>query len=555
MKAVFKSPQSEFEQIAPSEGKQFSQFWKELIPEGSWTHPVRKFTINVDKARLDKWAGNFHDFQKPKSISVPIPKGHNYNPDLNAGFVEDVRVKLNGKGKWALFGLLDIPLMADAEKINATIKGCSIGLTDNLQITNENGEIEEAGESLEHVALTNYEVIKGMEGFVKLDNIGNEVAIQFDYNGPEMSEAPVDLSDRLLLDSISAAKEQNFQLSVGVKVPDEIVNGQRGKATHEECNYRSGTGDNHCSRCLFYLTQDGDSDKGDCTYVEGPIKAVDVCNYYQSKYSFSQEEDEMTPEQLRALEKKFSLKENSLTKENWFDTVSELDVQIKEEEPKVTPEQLRTLEKKFSLKENSLTDENWFDAVNGIELAVATEEEDDKSKKEYSEDKKNKKKPGMSAEPASTEVQQFDVAEHPEFKALKEANHSLLLDRNQRRLDIINARFDTALESGRINKAAYDKALSKGALKFDDKCFGVEFDSSLSTLESQLDIIEQLPESHSVSVTRKTSDHLPNHLDQSEEAQKAMFDSIDKDFEELMPQYDGRKQNSFDSNGRLTAAN
>src|SRR3989304_664664 len=86
------------------EGAQFDLFWKEALPEGTWKHPTRGFTLKVDKERLDRLAENFKK-QQERKISVPVPSGHAYSEREGNGHVEGVEVRQRDDGKWSLFTL------------------------------------------------------------------------------------------------------------------------------------------------------------------------------------------------------------------------------------------------------------------------------------------------------------------------------------------------------------------------------------------------------------------------------------------------------------------
>src|SRR5262245_60118338 len=113
----------------------FSQFWKELIPEGVYKHPTRGFSLEVTRERMDGWVSRFEE-QKKRNIRIPIPFGHSYAPERNAGFTERLEVRQRDDGKFALYGLLDIPKSDDAAKIGTTIRDVSVSVNPQQKWSN-----------------------------------------------------------------------------------------------------------------------------------------------------------------------------------------------------------------------------------------------------------------------------------------------------------------------------------------------------------------------------------------------------------------------------------
>ena len=169
--------EGEFERVADRSTQDFDLFWKEAMPEGVWKHPVKDFTLDVTPERLQKWVSNFNTFQKPRNIDVAVPHGHTYDTKNNAGFVEEMEVRENGRGGKSLFTLLNIPKGEDSGKIGSTIKQVSISLNPDLKFANGQAGVEEIGECVEHVALTNYPAITGMGDFIAFDSLGEKIDV------------------------------------------------------------------------------------------------------------------------------------------------------------------------------------------------------------------------------------------------------------------------------------------------------------------------------------------------------------------------------------------
>lgn len=511
MRLIFSSPKIAAEPIKNSDSAQYDLFLKEMIPEGTWTHPTKGFTLEVDKDRLDKWVRTYKEKQVPNKMNIPVPFGHTYTPQNNAGFIRDLDVRQRADGKFALFGLINIPRSEDSSKIGTTIEEVSVSVNPELKLSKSDGTVEELGEGIEHCALTTYPVIKGMEGFIKLD-LGNgkeEVAMQFDYvSQAESAPQAIELDQKTI-----------EQLALGVAVPQEIVDGSR-KASHEECKYRSGTGKANCADCLFFLRPaitTSDDPSGDCIYVEGPIKRVDVCDYFQSRYMYDQtrtesQEMKVTPDQLRAMETKFGLEANSLTEDNFFDTVGKIDLATYGKDSD---------KKKEKKKEGGDMSQ---DPPTVPPVPPTQAVEFDYSKFDYSK-----------LDPSKLDPAQFDITKHPEFQRLRNEATEAKLTRNRSRLNDVHRRVKTCQASGQLTKAMFDRIFgtedeAKKTFSFSQDSIGDEWDRKISAIEGHLDLIELMEPT--VSTERRTSDSAPSQFDLLEEQEISFAEQADKDLKE-----------------------
>ncbi len=136
------------------------RFEKELLRVGRWTHPARKFVLEVTRERLARWAESFKRMVK-KGIRIPVPYGHSYDPRDNAGFVTGMRVEGD-----SLVGVLEIPRPEDAARMGSLVTDVSVSVNPAFS----DGEGEAFGEVVEHVAITNYPVVPGQANFVALEN-------------------------------------------------------------------------------------------------------------------------------------------------------------------------------------------------------------------------------------------------------------------------------------------------------------------------------------------------------------------------------------------------
>ncbi|MFW6158989.1 MAG: hypothetical protein ACOC8E_06490 [Planctomycetota bacterium] len=140
------------------------RFWKELIREGRWTNLAAGFTLDVDRARLERWLANF-EAMTDAGIRVPVPWGHSYDPRDNAGFVEELELR-----DGALWGLLNVAGADDADRLGRTVCGVSVSVNPDFV----DGTGREWGEVIEHVALTNYPVVTDQGEFVQAGAAGRD---------------------------------------------------------------------------------------------------------------------------------------------------------------------------------------------------------------------------------------------------------------------------------------------------------------------------------------------------------------------------------------------
>lgn len=155
-----------------------TKFKKAIIGVGLWTHPATKQTLPVNEAKLRQWADTFHKCKK-SGIEIWIPLNHTANPDLNAGWLEEVTVLPGPKGP-ELVGVFDITEPAIAEKIkNKTIKFVSPGIVENIDDVRPDGTLEPLGQAIQHVALTLDPVLQNQSEFVQMfDREGNPVPVE-----------------------------------------------------------------------------------------------------------------------------------------------------------------------------------------------------------------------------------------------------------------------------------------------------------------------------------------------------------------------------------------
>ncbi len=125
---------------------------KELIYVGEFeTEDGDKFSITED--RLKHWQKQVTDFDA-KGIDIPLPVDHTVDPEKRRGKLLSAEVKPDSKGRSALFGKIEFRDQKAADDFADT------------QVSIYSPPSERGYEwPITHVALTDYPVVTGMDGF------------------------------------------------------------------------------------------------------------------------------------------------------------------------------------------------------------------------------------------------------------------------------------------------------------------------------------------------------------------------------------------------------
>lgn len=160
-------PQGEFSRMSTErpDGKPSNLFWKEIVREGSWVHPLTGQKITIQRAHLSRWFSLYHQMTEA-GLKVPVNLDHSKKAKDSAGFCLQVKldeVETPEGTRLGLFGLLELGDQW-AQKVNGhEIQDVSAGILDR---PDGHGNTWKA--VLDHIALTTYPVIEGQGGFVRL---------------------------------------------------------------------------------------------------------------------------------------------------------------------------------------------------------------------------------------------------------------------------------------------------------------------------------------------------------------------------------------------------
>jgi len=171
-----------------------TEFWKELIHIGSFKK--KDFAFDVEESDLQHWH-NVGRLMLSSGVMIPVPIEHTKDPEKRRGEVLDFDVRTNKRGLPSLYGKIKFKTPQIAEDLKSS--GVSIWVPANSY--DKYGR--EFMTPIEHVAITDYPVINGLEPFEP---------IALSYGGPMEKSATNSASLRGIADVLG--------------VPDEITDTQ-----------------------------------------------------------------------------------------------------------------------------------------------------------------------------------------------------------------------------------------------------------------------------------------------------------------------------------------
>jgi len=132
-------------------------YLKELVKEGTFVDGQGR-TQTFTRADLRTWTFETNRYIDNGNLPA-MPIEHTKDPEQNRGSVLRVKLAKNRKGEWAIFGICKFR-DAEAEKM-ATSVDCSVFVEPNYV----DGKGNKYKAVITHLALTNYPVVSGLEGF------------------------------------------------------------------------------------------------------------------------------------------------------------------------------------------------------------------------------------------------------------------------------------------------------------------------------------------------------------------------------------------------------
>lgn len=150
------APVTASENLPPEvSGQPATYYWKDTIHSGSYVHPARQFSLNVDRARLVRWADT-GAAMLAAGLAIPINCDHSDRARDVVGYVK--QFKLDGDRLLAL-----CQFIGDDAALVAARNLVSVGI--DPQFTD--GQARQWGEAIVHLALTPVPVVPNQGGFVE----------------------------------------------------------------------------------------------------------------------------------------------------------------------------------------------------------------------------------------------------------------------------------------------------------------------------------------------------------------------------------------------------
>lgn len=160
-RVVYQCPNLEPFSLSDEKDNDGLTYWKELIYEGDFvkTHASgRKQPIPVDKERLNHWHNTINAMLS-NGVAIPLPKGHTTDPELKRGSIVGSARRRNKAGKESLFAKVKFKDSKSADDL----KGSDVSIFADNEFTD--GKDKYYFNPITHVAVTDYPVINGLEGF------------------------------------------------------------------------------------------------------------------------------------------------------------------------------------------------------------------------------------------------------------------------------------------------------------------------------------------------------------------------------------------------------
>lgn len=218
-----------------------AKFRKQIVKPGRYSasHPAggnEKVEAAVPTTRLAKWVDNA---TKMIAAGIKIPAPWKHDPKAvpgssskdNAGFWDKFWQDDNDGSIW---GIVDVPLAADAEKVGNTVKETSV----LVKPTFTDGTGKQWDESMLHVALVTHPIEAGQENFEPIDSKHpDEIAIAMSsfispddsFQMAESVETRTDTSvpsENVSNSASGATVKQALEAlaKIGLKLPDDTTN-------------------------------------------------------------------------------------------------------------------------------------------------------------------------------------------------------------------------------------------------------------------------------------------------------------------------------------------
>ena len=211
-------------------------FRKELVYPGFFLkkdeNGAVEFELPVDEALIDHWVATFNAF-KTSGIEVPVPVEHTTDPEQRRGTVVALRKEHNSKRQGpSLYSYIKFRNAKDAQDM-ASGPGTSTQVSLYSPPTFTDGTGKKYVRPITHVALTDYPLIPGLEGFERLPST-KHVAASLTF---QASDTETDDEENDTMKMSQLARRLGVKHSVGAsssKIAAAIVKRYRADSELED---------------------------------------------------------------------------------------------------------------------------------------------------------------------------------------------------------------------------------------------------------------------------------------------------------------------------------
>lgn len=184
---------------------------KQVIHEGEFDVSGQKFSVN--EKVIDHWVNTFDEMTK-EGIKVPVPVEHTRDPDKKRGHVLKLSKGRDSKGRLSLFSQLQFDKPEYAEKYQKT----DVSLF--CPPYRESSTGKKFYRPIEHIALTDYPAITGLDGFrviaaslttpeddtMKLSELAEAMNVTVDPSAGDGAVA------KAIMDEVASLRKENAEL-------------------------------------------------------------------------------------------------------------------------------------------------------------------------------------------------------------------------------------------------------------------------------------------------------------------------------------------------------
>ncbi len=203
------------------DGYPVQRFRKELIRVGTYTHPIKGWTLEVTEARLDQWATAFHEMQQA-GTRVPVNLDHNHASDKVKGWLYDIF-----REGQRLIGILEL---RGEDAVDLAQKDLDVSIEVDRDVADSQNNVW--AEAIVGCAICWDPVVSGQPGFVPIaasKSRGEEQIPLYVLGGKEAAMKNEDL--KRLAELLGVEKPEEFKIEGILPAIEAALQAQTDKIT------------------------------------------------------------------------------------------------------------------------------------------------------------------------------------------------------------------------------------------------------------------------------------------------------------------------------------